>query len=145
MAPAIWRSYSACRGNNRKHGRGLSIKHPTDRTHRLPALPTVPNHSSLRSVVINTTKIVHGKHSIFAQRLKCCDHLLSPSDKAALEFVGTKSAPGSNLPLALQFYGEVQLPKSAIRAVRSTQAYRSFAVKDQLIFETATTPNNQND
>jgi hypothetical protein len=35
--------------------------------------------------------------------------------------------------------------KSAIHEVRSTQAYQSLVVKDQLIFETAVTLNSQND
>ncbi|WP_153039696.1 trans-aconitate 2-methyltransferase, partial [Pseudovibrio sp. Ad37] len=48
-------------------------------------LPSIPNLGSLCGRIVNTAAIRHVEHSIFIQRLKCCDHQLKPPPLAVLD------------------------------------------------------------
>jgi hypothetical protein len=63
---------------------GLPVKPPPDRTHRLPALPTIPDLSPLSGRVVNATTVFHDQHSIFLKRLECCVDRLRPPPIAAV-------------------------------------------------------------
>ncbi len=57
------------------------VKPPPDRTHRLAALPAIPDLGPLRGRIVDATTVSHAEHSIFAQRLECCVHPLRPPPK----------------------------------------------------------------
>ena len=83
--PALRRTNAARRRQHRENRRRLPIKPPADRTHRLPALPPVPNLGSLCRRVINPLTLLH-PHTPSPQRMKCCDHPLNPPPNQAIPF-----------------------------------------------------------
>ena len=95
VARPIRRANAARRRDHRKDRRRLTVKPTPNRTHRLSALPAIPDLSPLSGRIVNPTTILHSEHSILAQRSECCVHPLRPPDIAVKQMALARAAPGS--------------------------------------------------
>jgi hypothetical protein len=75
---SIRRANAARARQKRIDRRRVALKSPANRTHRLATLPAIPNLRPLLLREKYAATVLHGSHSFYTLRMKCCGDPLNP-------------------------------------------------------------------